>query len=773
MKNTIEQIKLILDENGSNNDIFSILRKQDLVWNKENKRIVEEVIRSRKENNVSKKVASILVYNYFEGDEAIAFSRKRGVFAYYCEDSIAEQVLQKILSYVDILNISTDDKDYLHHKYESRWLKSFYKEYDEKIDKIIEEHEKKKKTFSVNGVGFESNIVQELLTMMELIFRQKEARTESISLTIESLCEVDYDNHQSYTAEQLGEAVSYVISRYCEKHNCEGKRLWIDAEAIIKNNELSTVILLTAKRKLVSEWEVSIDYYGYDIELTNKKRKDKPVYKIVDKKDLEKSLQLGLIKTDIQAQACAINSAIHFKSLPGLDQIAESLKKLQDNIFVLVNPGTEIERFQMQFVTPLVTAFSPKDYNKPYLFREECEQIDFACHEMLIKPEELLEYSITDLSNVKDIILFRRFFHIVTMLQQIFFEEHTVTPKTRINSIVPTFQRNQLVDLLTIFVGKREKAEDILSLYTWNAKEYLDVQSTPIIRINSDQYYIAPFVLSVSNLIRNVIVKERRNESQKTNPNGKDDPLERFSKEIFDLRKELFSYKEHCKFTYNGITGEVDLIVWSERHLYLIECKNSIFPTSPFELRTTYDYIEKAEKQLDLSFSALSDVVIGKQLLNNWGIPDYDYVVHTLIMLGNRIFTAPNGFRHPIRYAHELHRLFESGIIESSFGEWRYWEHEEFGESDFIRYLSKDDQMGNNWLKALNPYARVVGCGAGCIERESYSLNILRLWELNDKNFFNLSTNEHMKMRAEYITNHDEITKMFISTAGKTKPEDY
>lgn len=42
------------------------------------------------------------------------------------------------------------------------------------------------------------------------------------------------------------------------------------------------------------------------------------------------------------------------------------------------------------------------------------------------------------------------------------------------------------------------------------------------------------------------------------------------------------------------------------------------------------------------------------------------------------------------------------------------------------------------------------------IEQESYSLNILRHYELDDRNLVALNTDEHLKMREEFRKRHEE-----------------
>lgn len=397
---------------------------------------------------------------------------------------------------------------------------------------------------------------------------------------------------------------------------------------------------------------------------------------------------------------------------------------------------------------------------------EEWIQIANAANEMFIPVEDLLNYDVTEYCNIKDIILFKRFFTLIAYTYQAFFERNNENPEMVAKSAVPVFKKNDLILLTNRFVGDKKKANNLIDFFSWDGVGKLDLQTTPIIKLNEDQYYLMPFVLAVSNLIRNGIVRGRQSNSQRTNSNGVKEPLEIYAEKLFECKKDVFNHVNNCSFVYGDKSGEVDLVVWSKWHLYLIECKNSILPTNSFELRTTYDYIIKAQKQLDLSSKALHDDGFKEGLLKNWGIPYTDYEIHTLILLGNRIFTSLNGFKHSIRYIHELNMIFAGGIINSSFGKWRYWKNEEFSENDFLRYISNDDPMLNDFLDAMDPYRIVITCGDHRIEKESYSLNILKHLELNDRNLVALNTDEHLKKREEFQKKHEEtleVAKEIIS----------
>ena len=61
------------------------------------------------------------------------------------------------------------------------------------------------------------------------------------------------------------------------------------------------------------------------------------------------------------------------------------------------------------------------------------------------------------------------------------------------------------------------------------------------------------------------------------------------------------------KFKYKGKKGEIDVLVVSDLDLIIIECKGPLVPTSNFEMRATFEHIEKSQKQLDLSKEAFED----------------------------------------------------------------------------------------------------------------------------------------------------------------------
>lgn len=757
-----EAIKIIEDlicNKRAYDEIRRILLNADIQWNKKTEKKLQSSIRLFKDRKYGDVLAHLIIYIYLKEDEALDFAKKRGLFAYYTEWEGTVQTLEWLSANKDWLVISEENREYLSHKYDLRWMADYYKSCEHEIDSFIEEHETRKLCKKINGRDIESNIALELLVTMELLFRIIPADASNLnnSAAIECLRELDYDFLEYYSQESIGEAVSFLISRYCELYKIEkNKCLWINAKELISSIELGKLILLAAKRNKIVEWEVSMDYYGYDIKYIENPERDAD-YVIDDKQSIEKTIQLGYIKTDMQEAARTYS---YFKSsdeVMYLYSMAERLGEQSDCLFEIVDKDTFMERYHMTIYEPIVGLLAPKDYETPQFYMEEWVQIANAAHEMFIPTEDLLNYGVTEHCNIKDIILFKRFFTLIAYMYQAFFEKNNGNPEIVAKSAVPVFKKDELILLTDRFVGDKKKASDLIDFFTWNGEGKLDLQTTPIIKLKEDQYYLMPFVLAASNLIRNGIVRGRQSNSQRTNSDGVEEPLETYAEKLFECKKDVFNHVTNCYFVYGDRAGEVDLVVWSKRHLYLIECKNPILPTSLFELRTTYDYIVKAQKQLDLSSEALHDDDFKERLLKSWGVPYTDYEIHTLILLGNRLFTSPNGFKHSVRYIHEIDMLFVDGIINSSFGKWRYWKNESFSENDFLRYISNDDPMLNDFLNAMNPYRIVITCGEHRIEKESYSLNILKHFELDDRNLVALNTDEHLKRRKEFQKKHEEM----------------
>lgn len=525
--------------------------------NTRNKNKLEHIIRSfrDRDRNYIEILSCIIFYVYLFGDEAVDFARKRGVFAYYLEWDGTKCILEWLNNNCSQLPLTENTKNYVAHKYDVSWLAEYYRSFDEEILSKIEKHESDKNVHVVNSHEIESNLVVELLVCTDLLFRiMGSMRNSNVSASIEINRERNYDCPNSYSIEQIAEAASFIISKYCEHYlsNLSSDRTpWIDSESFMNDIPLAELILLVERRNKVAEWEIMVDYYGYDILRDNDEDNNNPIYRIIDKKNFEKSICLGYIKTDLQQEANNYSNLKSPKEVAYLTVIAEKFRKNLSLIFELKDKGTFLERYRLIMYKPLIDSLVPSDHDNPTFFMEEYLDISQCAHEMLISEEDLLKYEIGKLCTVKDVILFKRFFIITALLQQVFYEEHKKELALVAKSIIPVFCKEELFNILFLIVGNKNKVSELLDMFIWKREGTLDLQTTPIIKLNDKLYFLSPYILTSSNLIRNSIVKGRKGNVQITNSDGTRDALEHLAKSIFETRKDIFGTSQHCNFLYN------------------------------------------------------------------------------------------------------------------------------------------------------------------------------------------------------------------------------
>lgn len=386
----------------------------------------------------------------------------------------------------------------------------------------------------------------------------------------------------------------------------------------------------------------------------------------------------------------------------------------------------------MAFPPQMLEPFLPKNDGSLELFGEEYAEIDFAVHEQTFRNASIFDQMVTGSCSAVDLIRFKRFFILTNSAQQWLFAAKKDDIETVMRSILPVMPRTWLLTYLSGFVGSERKVDEILELLSWDGRGRLDLQYTPIIKMDENHYFVATDILVRSNIIRNSIVLARSKNALAT-PDGQNDPLERLCQESFHDCPYPYGTRANVKYRYQGRDGEIDFLAWSDTRLYLIECKNAIMPASPHEIRATYEHIQKASQQLNFSMEALSSNSVQKTYFSQWRIPRGTRSIHTCILLGNRVFTVPNGMKHPVRYAYELNMVLTSGIINSNLGRWSCWADEEFSDNDLARFLSNDDPLSKCFINAMKPYTESLRCQGKHIRFQSYIYNALLHLEKADE----------------------------------------
>src|SRR5439155_13269976 len=95
-----------------------------------------------------------------------------------------------------------------------------------------------------------------------------------------------------------------------------------------------------------------------------------------------------------------------------------------------------------------------------------------------------------------------------------------------------------------------------------------------------------------SSLMRNVLQATR----YRLDSDGKIDAISEMLRTAFV--SVSVPVKCHVQYEHAGLKGEVDVLVATSGTVFAFECKNSLHPCNPFELRQSYEYIQKGFEQL-------------------------------------------------------------------------------------------------------------------------------------------------------------------------------
>lgn len=679
----------------------------------------------------------ILIYSIWHPNEAIREARKKGVFRYKAwgfKKNYAEYLLKQIQNSYSYLNYSDDTKKFVSDKLNISWIFDFYKKTEESLLKYIHEHHRKREIIRKGNIFYEEALFKDLLAYLDYMFYSNHSTSNASNKNNNAS---NKNKLESYSHEEISEGISYIIYLYDTNIGIKEDCNYIALPEYVSSEEIEAQILLACKINQLQEWEISIDYFDYKLRTTNNKEAF-----IFDSKELfEKSLRLGYIKTDMQGAifhkqndlACIDKDFSLFEGT----KIIKS--KFKNELMTSIEAG-KLSRFRFEFPEPLFVPFQ----NHNILFKEECLTLAYTAREFIMDFDEVSDKKITNHCSLKDVLLFQRFFVLMNSLAaDILFKQSNKNKVIR--SLIPYFRKEVLIELLTKFVGDKVKVEELMDLFTYNKGRKLDLQYTPFLQL-SNGIGFSNSVIVKSNLLRNCIAYSYSSNNKIVNQDDKE-TLVRECEKVFSERHSEYKVFANKRFKYDGQDGEVDVLVVSENDIIVIECKAPLNPTSNFELRASYDHVNKAVKQLDHCKAAFSDKAFRKSFLKDLKVAEKPRNIHTCIVFGNRLFNGYEVSGHPIRYVRELDMILNNGHVFSEFGKWRVWKNEEFMQRDLISFLSSQHPLITINFEAMEPRQEYMYVKSRKVCFETYQLNFVKVIELYDKNFHLKEKNESMRSK--------------------------
>lgn len=711
-------------------------KKQDL--SQSDKRFLLKKLSEFRNFDVHIIFRTILAYSIWCPDEAIVEARKKGVFRYKAwgfKTNCAEFLLKKIKELYTLISYSDDTKQFIEKKLMLSWMFEFYKKTEEDLIKYIKEHRRRTR---IGNTFFEEALFKELLAYADVMFY----------LPGHSYEYINKHTIKGYGHEEICDSISYIIYLYDAIFNIKSDSRYIVSAQYVLSDEIEKIILMACKVNQLQEWEICIDYFNYNV-----KHIEKNLLIFDETQVFEKSVRLGYVRRDMQEQLFYHeNIKRSEEKYMSLSKVGDYIKeKLGEQLIKEVGTGA-LSRYRFEFPEPLFDPFKNPDMFQGKFFEEEMLSIAHNAREMIMNNEDASQKKITNNCTLNDVVLFQRCFSLMNLIaSQILFNQKD--RKKVIRSLIPHFQYDNLINILTVFMGDRIKAEELLQLFTYKKDIKLDLQYTPFIQASGGLYF-SNSIVSKSNLLRNCIAYSYLAKNQLVNQDDRESLVQECVR-IFSERHQEYHVFSNKKFSYCGQKGEVDILVISEQDIIIIECKSPLNPTSNFEMRASGDHINKAAKQLDHCKAAFMDKAFRKKYLKNLNISDSPRSVHTCIVFGNRLFNGYSVNDHPIRYVRELDMILNNGHIYSDAGTWRVWQSEEFKHEELLSFLSPDHPLMISNFNSMEKVEQYMFINGRKVCFETYVFNFVKAMEQYDM-FFS-TKNKNDKVREQIYSAYEKL----------------
>ncbi|MET7040549.1 hypothetical protein WBZ18_00525 [Clostridium botulinum] len=549
----------------------------------------------------------------------------------------------------------------------------------------------------------------------------------------------------AYSKEEICDGISYIVFLYDNMIGIKQDVYYFTDAKYVLSKEIESIILVSCKVIQVEEWELCIDYFDYKIRMCGNE------WTIFDRSEvLEKSIRMGFIRNQMQSDIYYISSQDRLKDLESIQQVGDYIEKHLGDIITKEISDGKLSRYRFEFPTQLFSFFEYYNQIGEHWFKEEILNIEHCARELIMSYGELAQKKITDKCTLFDIILFQRFFLLINEISsKILFKKKDKNKV--ISSLIPSFSADVLKSLLEIFIKDKSKIQELLNLFTYKKSIKLDLQYTPFLNV-SHGIIFSNTLVAKSNLLRNGIAYSYLSKNQIANNDQGLEPLVQMCSSIFKKCKEKYNVFINKKFTYMKRKGEIDVLVVSDTDIILIECKCPLSPVNNFEMRSSLDHIEKANKQLNLSKEAFNDKDFRRVYFKSWGIEDKNQNIRTCIVFGNRLFTGYNKFSHPIRYIYELDMVLNKGIIHSELGDWSVWRCETFSHADLVDFLSEDRTFIRFNFESMDRLNETMFVKGKKIVFKTYVYNIAKSFQKYDSNLRVVKSNDELKEKLLHIS---------------------
>lgn len=719
IKEIVKYINEFTEKQLLNDEIIQTVKMQKKVLSKRDKEYLKKKLSDFRKYDTEYTLALIVTYSIWCPDEAIEESRKKGVFRYKAwgfKINSAEILLVNIKKFYKLFFYNEETKAFIEKKLKLSWLFDFYKKSESELIELIKHRHENRRKYRQGQSVVEETLFKELLAYADVTFYLNNRSNEFLNK----------NKLSGYGHEEIFDGISYIIYLYDEIIGIKDNIHYVVSDKYVLSDEIEQLILVACKVIQIQEWEICVDYFNYSVQINGRN------ILISDKDKLfEKSVRLGHIRREMQEQIFYKNNLEHTKKrkMLSLTKIGEDTKERLSEVLLKDLGNGILSRYRFEFPELI---FEPFKNAQDKFFEEEVLSISYNAREMIMNNEEMFEKKITNNCTLNDIVLFQRFFlYLDVVASNILFNQKD--KKKIIRSLIPHFRYENLIKVLTTFIGNRIKAEELLQLFTYQKDVKLDLQYTPFIKAAGGVFFSNSLVAR-SNLQRNCIAYSYLSKNQLVNQDDRETLVQECI-QIFNENNQFYKPFPNRKFSFDGKQGEVDVLVISDNEIIIIECKLPLMPTNNFEMRASVEHVNKAVKQLDFAKKAFLNKEFRMKYLQGLGIKNNDREIRTCIVFGNRLFNGRSINGHPIRYIRELDMVLNIGHIYSNIQTWRIWEDEEFHPKELHYYLTSDHPLITSNFNSMEKTEEFMFVKGNKICFETYLYNPLDVFEEFNKNF--------------------------------------
>lgn len=645
-----ELLKENLDINKNLIDAFQNIKQLSETQQKDILKLIDIKNAIKTKNKIH--IINYVIFEYAKNsNEALSLLKKEKVF--FLDINSKNKDIIEILEFLlkNSKNLEFTEKDIIY--FQSKKNLSLI---SEDIYNVLQQIRKEIKNYG-------DSFIRDILFVVDMHFYKIVKGVKSIDISIETLSEIC-----SY--------LIYLFSQINKEHKISQDTF--SSKISFNEKKLNNLILLSFKIRNFQDMEKFIDNFNY----TCIKEKNKLIIRSEDTL-IEKSRIYGNFHSNMQRQALVLDIIKEYKNAASFSGFIDKISEKSKDFFELKE--YPIPRYTFKFpLNDKIKEFILKDE----YFLEEIFELTEIKKEYMIP--DIMDFKISRLLTLKDLMIIKRLFIIIGLLNSDFFFNILEKDKTKkqviYNSWIKAFNYQDLKNTLILFIGN-DKADEFISEFSWSlqSNNKLDLQYTPL--INLDDYYFPLNIFINSNLFRNSLFRNNIRPHKVMNKDA-------ISLAIMNVLKKNFEkVATGIKFKKNGYVGDFDVIAYVDNVIYIFECKNTITPTDLHELRTTYkdNLLHGFEQLTKCKKVLLSDNYI-KDLNSNlkWKISN-DFKIVTCLVLGTRMYNGYTDGEHHVRSIHELVNFFDTGkinIIDKDINkDINLWKSDNIGAHDIYDFI--------------------------------------------------------------------------------------